>query len=260
MRFPTIATISFAVGQAYALVRSPTPTVSGSSYVVDGQYTFANRAIFNFATGTTLPSGLYRSTYSVGTHTYEAANAVVSGGYLNLIVPGGQTAQPYKCGEVVTTVANIKYASVRTVAIFSEPAGVCNGIFYYKNDTQETDIEWLSDPSSLSNQGTRKLWFTNQDADQNGVKTYNAVTPPSDATSAEHEYRLDWTPGLVRWFVDGVKIWNTTSDVPNSAAPWVFNNWANGDPGWSVGPPKQTANFRIKDVYMYYNTCSGSNC
>ncbi|KAH0421913.1 glycoside hydrolase family 16 protein [Colletotrichum camelliae] len=260
MQFSTIVTIAFAVGQACALVRSPTPTVSGSSYVVDGKYTFANRAIFNFATGTTLPSGLYRSTYSVGTHSYSAANAVVSGGYLNLIVPGGQTAQPYSCGEVVTTAGNIKYASVRTVAIFSEPYGVCNGIFYYKNDTQETDIEWLSDPNSLSNQGTRKLWFTNQDADQNGVKTYNAVTPPSDATSAEHEYRLDWTPGLVRWFVDGVQIWSTTSDVPNSAAPWVFNNWANGDPGWSVGPPNSTAIFRIKDVYMYYNTCSGSNC
>ncbi|GKT48211.1 beta-glucanase [Colletotrichum spaethianum] len=130
------------------------------------------------------------------------------------------------------------------------------GAFFYKNDTQETDIEWLSDAASLSNQGTRKLWFTNQDADLNGVKTYNAVTPPANPTTTEHEYRLDWTPGRVRWFVDGVEIWNTTSDVPNTTGPWVFNNWSNGDNGWSAGPPAIQADFKIKDIYIYYNTAS----
>ncbi|KAL0941413.1 glycoside hydrolase family 16 protein [Colletotrichum truncatum] len=261
MRSSLFATVLLTASQASALVRSPKPAgPTNGQYIVDGQFSFTNRAIFNFAGATSLPSGLYRSTYSVGTHVYQAANAVVSGGYLNLKVPGGQTAQPYRSAEVVTVVNNIKYASVRTVAIFSGPAGVCNGIFYYKNDTQETDIEWLSDAASLSNGGTRKLWFTNQDADQNGIKTYNAVTPPSDATTAEHEYRLDWTPGLVRWFVDGVQIWNTTSDVPNSAGPWVFNNWSNGDNGWSAGPPATEANFKIKDIEIYYNTCSGSGC
>lgn len=127
-------------------------------------------------------------------------------------------------------------------------------MFFYKSDTQETDIEWLSDPQSQSNAGTRKLWFTNQDANGDGHSTYNAVTPPSNPTSTEHEYRIDWTAGLVQFFVDGVKLWETNHDVPSVSGPWVWNNWANGDKGWSAGPPAQDAIFKIKKIDMYYNT------
>ncbi|KAK2016823.1 concanavalin A-like lectin/glucanase [Colletotrichum eremochloae] len=241
---------------AFALVRSPQPSGTNGQYVVGG-YSYANRAIFDFAGRTSLPDGLYASTWPIGSdYKYDASNVVVGGGYLNLKVPGGQTAKPYSCAEVSTTFSNIKYASVRTVAIFSEPAGVCNGLFFYKNDTQETDIEWLSDPASLSNSGTRQVWFTNQDADRNGVKTYKTFSPPDSPTTAEHEYRLDWTPGRVQWFVDGVEKWSTTSDVPNTIGSWVFNNWSNGDKGWSAGPPATQADFKIKDIYMYYNTAA----
>ncbi|CAN8096084.1 unnamed protein product [Discula destructiva] len=213
--------------------------------------------VFDFAEATSLPDGLYASTWPIGTETqYEASNVVVGGGYLNLKVPGGQTAPPYSSAEVSTTVSNILYASVRTVAILSEPAGVCNGQFFYYDDNQESDIEWLSDPNSLSNQGTRKLWFTNQDADLDGVNTDNAVTPPTDPTTSEHEYRLDWTPGRVTWYIDGAEAWTTTSDVPDTPGSWLFNNWSNGDKGWSAGPPATQADFKIKDIYIYYNTAT----
>jgi len=65
------------------------------------------------------------------------------------------------------------------------------GQFFYYNDTQEADIEWLSAANSLSNAGTRKLWLTNQDANGDGDSTYNAITPPANPTTTEHEYRLD---------------------------------------------------------------------
>lgn len=127
-------------------------------------------------------------------------------------------------------------------------------MFFYKSDTQESDIEWLSDPASESNAGVRKLWFTNQDANGDGASTYNAVEPPADPTSTEHEYRLDWTEGRVAWFVDGVQAWETTEDVPSVAGPWIWNNWASGDKGWSAGPPAVDAVFKIKSIDMYYNT------
>ncbi|TDZ27973.1 hypothetical protein C8035_v008653 [Colletotrichum spinosum] len=263
MRF-SFATVLLVASEAVALSRSPQPTTTGGRYVVAPAFTYASKASWNFATiqatQTALPEGLYKSTWDQGTHKWDVENTWVSGGYLNLKVPGGQTAQPYSSAEIITNVDNIKYASIRVVAIFSEPAGVCNGIFYYKNGTQETDIEWLSDANSLSNQGTRKVWFTNQDANRDGASTNRAVTPPSNPTSAEHEYRLDWTNGQVRWFIDGVQIWSTTSDVPSSAGPWVINNWSNGDPGWSVGPPAVDALFKIKDIELYYNTCTGASC
>lgn len=127
-------------------------------------------------------------------------------------------------------------------------------MFFYKSDTQESDIEWLSDAQSESNQGTRQLWFTNQDENGDGKPTDTAVPPPSDATSAEHEYRIDWTEGLVQFFVDGVQQWQTDQDVPNVPGSWIWNNWSNGDKGWSAGPPQSDAVFKIKQIDMYYNT------
>lgn len=252
--------------------RSPEPAYANGKYIVDRRTQFSKRAVWTF-TGTKLPAGLTASNYGDDTRVFKPSNVNVRNGYLELLVNGGQK-MPYKSGEISTNVQNIKYASVRTTAILTEVHGVCNGaplilpnlclelsadwhflgMFFYKNDTQESDIEWLSDPNSESNAGTRMLWFTNQDANGDGESTYKAVSPPSKPTTTEHEYRIDWTAGLVQFYVDGVKRWQTKQDVPNVSGPWVWNNWSNGDKGWSVGPPAKDAVFKIKKIDMYYNT------
>lgn len=107
--------------------RSPEPVQRDGKYIVSRQAEFDNHVSWTFE-GESLPEGLSVSAYPVqDTHVYKSDNIAVRDGYLELLVPGGQSAMPYTCGEVVTDVDNIKYASVRTVAILSEPAGVCNG-------------------------------------------------------------------------------------------------------------------------------------
>ncbi|CAF3660316.1 unnamed protein product [Fusarium graminearum] len=235
--------------------RSPVPKLEKGHYIVDRSTKFANKQVWTF-NGNSLPEGLYASDYPVGkTHVFKSSNVKLRNGYLELSVPGGQKAKPYKSAEIATEMENIMYASVRTTAILSEPAGVCNGMFFYQSDSQETDIEWLSDPNSESNyDGVRRLWLTNQDRDGDGEPSHKAILPPSNPTSTEHEYRIDWTKDLVQFYVDGVKMWSTKKDVPNVPGPWIWNNWSNGDKGWSAGPPKQTAVFKIKKIEMYYNT------
>lgn len=124
-----IATL-MAATPSLALTRSATPKLVNGKYAV-GSSSYSKRLVFDFSTATSLPEGLAVSTWTIGdapySHQFEASNVVVGGGYLNLKVPGGQTAPPYSSAEMSTTVSNIKYASVRTVAILSEPAGVCNG-------------------------------------------------------------------------------------------------------------------------------------
>ncbi|KAM5350948.1 hypothetical protein ACJ41O_003671 [Fusarium nematophilum] len=248
------AGLAAATPQPNLMKRSPVPALENGEYILDRRTSFSNKAVWTF-TDNKLPPGLSASDYPVGdTHSFTPSNVAVRGGYLDLVVKGRQKTMPYKCAEVYTDADNIKYASVRTIAILSQPAGVCNGMFFYQSDSQETDIEWLSDPKSLSNGGTRKLWFTNQDANDDGKSTSKAVSPPSYPTSTEHEYRIDWTAGLVKFYVDGVKVWQTKRDVPSVPGPWVWNNWSNGDKGWSAGPPAQDAVFKIKKIEMYYNT------
>jgi len=261
MRFLSSITTAMVVGLAAAMPqpeasvhkRSPEPVFENGKYIVDRQTQFANKAVYTFESGQ-LPAGLAASNYGGGARTFTPNNVRFSNNYLELLVNGGQTQMPYTCSEVTTTVSNILYGSVRTTAILTDPAGVVNGMFFYKSDTQESDIEWLSDPQSQSNAGTRKLWFTNQDANGDGKSTYNAVTPPSNPTATEHEYRLDWTQGKVQWFVDGTQIWESTGDVPSVPGSWIWNNWSNGDKGWSAGPPAVDAVFKIKKIEMYYNT------
>ncbi|GKT48030.1 beta-glucanase [Colletotrichum spaethianum] len=238
--------------------RSAKVQASKGVYTIPNVGTFLNRQTWDFsklADGSSIPDGLWVSNYQVGdSYTFVPQNSYISGGYLNLKVDGGQKSKPYRSGEVTTTATNIKYASVRTVAIFAEPAGVCNGMFFYRSDNQETDIEWLSDSASKSNNGKRQLWFANQASNSKTQKSVKSVTPPANPTSTEHEYRLDWVAGAVRFFVDGVQIWESKQNVPNLPGPWVFNNWADGDKGWSAGPPATNAIFRIKSIDMYYNT------
>lgn len=132
MLLTTSLTAALAIGLTSAhpatqvLKRSASPELVNGKYIVDRQSQFANSATYTFD-GDSLPDGLYKSTYSGDTHGFSAANAYLEDGYLNLLVNGGQTQMPYTCGEVTTVVENIKYASVRTVAILTEPAGVCNG-------------------------------------------------------------------------------------------------------------------------------------
>lgn len=101
--------------------------------MVPGVGSFTSAETFTF-TGTTLPAKLMSSNYIVRDaahfdHQFESAQVTVSGGYLQLKMPGGQTANPLKSAEVTTTFSNIRYASVRTTAILGNPAGACNGKF-----------------------------------------------------------------------------------------------------------------------------------
>lgn len=130
----TLAAVDLSEGVVTRSVKgSSSPTLKNGKYVIDG-HAFSNKAVWTFS-GSTLPEGLFAGNYRVDkAHSYTKSNVVVQNGYLELIVPGGQTKKPYKGAEIITDVDNIKFASVRTTAILSEPAGVCNGMFLVKSN------------------------------------------------------------------------------------------------------------------------------
>ena len=112
------------------LKRSPAPALENGTYIVDRQAEFANRLTVDFASEG-IPPSLQISDYPVNdVWHFSAGNSVVRNGYLELVVTGG-SAIPYVGGEITTAVRNIKYASVRTIAILTETPGVCNGMCLY---------------------------------------------------------------------------------------------------------------------------------
>lgn len=239
------------------------PTKSGCLWDVPGVGSFTEMSNFYFE-GPSLPAGLQVNAYPLQKqapfqHSFTSANVYIDDSFLNLKVPGGQTQSPIECGEVQTTFGDILYASVRTHAIFTNVPGTCTGIFFYKDDTQEIDIEYLSDPSSLSND-PNKPWsipiqYTNQAVVPGTKPTYSYGPPPWDVT-AVHEYRIDWVPGRTLFYLDGVLQKEYTTNVPTQPGFWIWNHWTNGDQGWSVGPPQEDAIFKILNIEMYYNRTS----
>ena len=131
-------------------------------------------------------------------------------------------------------------------------------MFLYHSDSQEADIEWLSDPASQSNidahNGTRAMQYTNQALNGDRSDATSLFGPSiKDATSHIHEYRLDWTAQYTKYYMHGALQQTMTTNVPTEAGAWVWNNWVNGDPGWTVGPPKTDAIFKIRRIVMEYN-------
>ncbi|KAK5062898.1 hypothetical protein LTR84_004974 [Exophiala bonariae] len=248
----------------------------GDTWIVPGAGAFQHRAMFNFTSGV-LPRGLEMSHYTVQdterndvesphipyNHIFEPVNVKIVNGILHLRVPGQQRDQPkdnnaLSCAQITTSERKILHASVRTRAMFSREPGTCHGIFFYRNDQQETDIEYLTDPRSLSNNGVDEpvpMWYSNQRVNpEEGPTTQGTGPAPFDATSKFHEYRIDWTADFTAFYIDGVEQKRFTDNIPSIPGPWVWNNWANGDRGWSYGPPENDNEFKIKSIVMYYNT------
>ena len=128
------------------------------------------------------------------------------------------------------------------------------GFFSYKNDNQESDIEILTGDLSL-------VHYTNQACTVGQKSTHTVGNLPVNATTTMHEYRLDWLPGKTVYYLDGIKQAELESNVPSTASSWIWNNWSNGDDGWSAGPPQQDNVLKIAKIEMWYNrTGSRGSC
>lgn len=91
--------------------------------------TFASTTTFDFASNS-FPTGLVKSEWPVEDKPYSrlfvSENVRVQNGFMELVVPGGQTQDPILCAEVATKF-RVRSASVRTHAILTDEHGVVNG-------------------------------------------------------------------------------------------------------------------------------------
>ncbi|MCJ1401144.1 hypothetical protein MMC11_004356 [Xylographa trunciseda] len=255
--------ISTAVSPATSSVStSPEPIQSGCLWVVAGSGSFTHTQTFDFTQLTDFPSAdLSISNYDIEagkapySQIYNSDQVSIDDGTLQLKVPGGQTTSPIYGAEVQTTVQDILYGSVRTTVQVSEVPGTCHGLFYYKSDNQESDIEILTADLESG------IHYTNQ-ANIPGGKSTTVTHPlPSNATVVMHEYRLDWLPGKTIYYLDGAEQQVLMSNVPDVPGSWLWNNWSNGDSGWSAGPPDIDSVLKIEKIEMYYNrTGSAGTC
>lgn len=68
-----------------------------------------------------------------------------------------------------------------------------------------------------------------------------------------HEYRFDWMPGLVIFYIDGQEAQRMATNIPNMPSRFMFNHWSDGNPNFSRGPPEQDAIFEVMNITAFFN-------
>lgn len=120
-------------------------------------------------------------------------------------------------------------------AIFSSVPGTVHGLFFFQSNTQEIDIEFVSNITAQQNDPVNTgqpslgavppLQLTNQPTN-GGDPTFSTVPLPDDAETTEHEYRIDWLPGTAQFYLDGQLVQTYTDNVPTVPGTWIWNNWS----------------------------------
>jgi beta-glucanase (GH16 family) len=128
----------------------------------------------------------------------------------------------------------------------------------FRNDSQEIDVEFLSKQFEASS-GAVNLVLQNPLSvragfDAQGTPDYALQTLPFDPSAGFHEYRFDWTPTRVSFYVDGAWQHDMVDFLPTNPGHIVLNHWSNGDQNWSAGPPQQDAVMTISYVKAYFNS------
>lgn len=255
----TVFAVIGAATSANALTKSLAATENYSTcmYTVPNVGTFTTALSFDLSSGTTLPSlggDIAASTYTVAANNapysrrFDLTNIGYTSNTLILTVPGGQTTGPISSAQIVTTYNDILYGSVRTVAKISPIAGTTHGFSFYSSDYQEVDFAFLTNNDAVAH-------LTNEQTSSSSAPTSYTVAAPSDASSAFHEYRVDWVAGKTMFYIDSVLVQTITGNVPSSAGFWLWNNWSNAN-SWASGPPITDNVLQIQSIYAYWNRTS----
>ncbi|KAH4924054.1 hypothetical protein HBI79_162770 [Parastagonospora nodorum] len=160
--------------------------------------------------------------------------------------------------EIVSARTDALLGSFRVGMKLSNSSGTCGAFFFYHNNSQEIDMEFLSHQFNES-QGAVNLVLQSPQSLAQGYDAANTsgfeVQPlPFRPDERFHEYRFDWTKERVSFYVDGVFLYEMTENVPTEGGGIFFNHWSNGDPTWSAGPPTQDTVMTISYMKSYFNS------
>ncbi|KAI1340576.1 glycoside hydrolase family 16 protein [Xylariaceae sp. FL0016] len=179
----------------------------------------------------------------------------------NSEIAGGMVSN----AEIATTGLDYFYGTYRAGIKVTDVEGTCSAFFWYQNDTQEIDVEFLSAEFNRTN-GTFPVNLVLQSAassaagyDASGTPSFRRVNLPFDPTTAFHEYRFDFVRDRVVFYADGAVLAEMVgTGVPSSPGHLLLSHWSNGNPGWSRGPPKEDAVTTVSYVKAYYNSSLAS--
>ncbi|GAA6018186.1 hypothetical protein JCM11491_005624 [Sporobolomyces phaffii] len=179
---------------------------------------------------------------------HEHGNVDITDEGVLALTSRGQTDRRPNSAAQIESLDTFEFGTLETIAKATATPGVCQGMFFYRADDAEVDIELLS---SFYDEGYKDLvapgvQFTNQALELGKAPTTVGKRFGFDPTADYHNYTIRWTPTSTDFYVDSKFQTRLTKNVPRTAAKIMFNVWSNGNPGWSAGPPRHDAVFSIR--------------
>ncbi|KAL2202098.1 concanavalin A-like lectin/glucanase [Sarocladium strictum] len=182
-------------------------------------------------------------------------------GGLELVVGREMSQDAISGAEIDSKRLDLHWGSFRAGMKVTDVNGTCAAFFWYFNDTQEIDMEFLSRefnrdkdyyPINLVVQ-TEQSKQAGYDASKTGH--FKRVNLGFDPAEDYHEYRFDYNREKVRFFADGKVLAEMGGEgMPSSGGHLIFQHWSNGNPLWSGGPPEQDAVLKVRYVRAYFNS------
>ncbi|KAF2873472.1 concanavalin A-like lectin/glucanase domain-containing protein [Massariosphaeria phaeospora] len=177
---------------------------------------------------------------------------------LKLWVRGDHSRGFVNSAEMASVRDDAAYGSFRVGLKLSAQSGTCGAFFWYHNNSQEIDMEFLSKQFNQS-QGTVNLVLQTPESveknyDASNTSEFKVQALPFRPDEKFHEYRFDWSPGRVAFYVDGTFHYEMTNNLPTQGGRFLFNHWSNGDPLWSAGPPGADTAMTISYMKSYFNS------
>ncbi|KAK3304938.1 glycoside hydrolase, family 16 [Chaetomium strumarium] len=202
--------------------------------------------------------GPYGRLYSNAT---TLPNTVGSDAGLQLVVSSAIVDTLVPCAEVAAKRRDFFYGTYRVGMKLSNESGTCAAFYWYFNDTQEIDIEFLSKDFNPSNNSypvnivlhSPLSLATGFDAVKAG--TWTVAYLPFNPAEGFHEYRFDFVQAAVYFYADGTYLAEMKGlAVPTTGGKLLLAHWSNGKAAWSGGPPKQDSVMTVQYVKAYFNS------
>ncbi|ROW12170.1 hypothetical protein VMCG_00124 [Cytospora schulzeri] len=193
---------------------------------------------------------------NVGTH-HEA-----NGEGLQITVRSGEVEGMLSGGEIDSARLDVLYGTFRSSLRLTAVGGTVSAFFWYFNDTQEIDMEFLSKDFHTENSSYPvNLVLQSRASEEAGydaskTKNFKVAYLPFNPSTDFHEYRMDFTPSRVVFYADDtvLAVMDSPDGVPTSAGHLALSQWSNGNPSWSGGPPAADAVMDVRYVKAYFNS------
>jgi beta-glucanase (GH16 family) len=124
-------------------------------------------------------------------------------------------------------------------------SGGVTGAFLYAPDAiTEIDIEIEGNRPELIHSVT---WTGYNQPNEHQV----AALPGALPTEKFYTYTIDWRPGSVKFYRDGVLYATHTAVVPSTPAQMIFNHWGSNSENWGGPASPGVSRYLLVDKFTY---------